>query len=314
MKPTNDYIFGPVPSRRLGLSLGIDLVPFKTCSYDCIYCQVGRTTNKTIECKEFFPVSTIIDKLKERLEHVSPDVITFSGSGEPTLYSKIDVIIKEIRKLTDIKLALLTNGSLLWREDIRKRVLDIDIIMPTITTTFDDTFKKIHRPHSALDISTILDGLVSLRREYNGAIYLELFLLAGINDNEKELLALRNIIDKISADKIQINTVVRPPSDRRAISVDIERLKEIKDFLGETAEIIADVPRLSPSIKKDDNVMQILNMIKRRPVRDIDIANAMGIKMDEVRAILKGLLVKGMISMYKHLGETYYKGRVENEQ
>ncbi len=313
MKPTDSHIFGPVPSRRLGLSLGIDLVPMKTCTYDCIYCQVGRTTRKTIECKEFFPVQEILKELKKRLSSVSPDVITFSGSGEPTLYSKIDELIAGARDITDKKIVLLTNGSLLWKEDVRKRVLDADIIIPTITTTSENIFRRIHRPHPELNVSQVIDGLIRLRDEYNGAIYLELFLVAGINDNKKELLAIKEIIGKISPDKIQINTVVRPPSDKKACAVNEQRLKEIQDLLGDRAEIIANKPRILSETPQEDKIRHILGMIRRRPVREIDICNALGIDADEVQSIIKGLLIKGMILRYEYLGETYYKGRIENE-
>ena len=313
MKPTDSHIFGPVPSRRLGLSLGIDLVPLKTCTYDCIYCQIGKTTNKITECEEFFPVQDIVKELKKRLLSVSPDVITFSGSGEPTLYSRIDELIAEVRRITNKKIALLTNGSLLWKDVIRKKILDVDIIMPTITTIFDDTFRRIHRPHPKLNISQIIEGLIKLRKQYKGTIYLELFLVAGINDNEKELLAMKEIIDKIFPDKIQINTVVRPPSDKKALAVNGQRLREIQDLLGDRAEIIIDKPRsLSDAIQKD-KITHILGMTKRRPVREIDIANALGIDADEVQSIIKGLLIKGMILRYEYLGEIYYRGRIENE-
>ncbi len=314
MKPINRHIFGPVPSRRLGLSLGIDLVPFKTCSYDCIYCQVGKTTLKTIECKEFFSVKEIITELKQRLVYVNPDIITFSGSGEPTLYSKLDILIEEIRKITNIKIALLTNGSLLWKKDVRKKVLEADIILPTLTTTFNYTFKKIHRPHPNLNINMIIEGLIKLRKEYKKNIYLELFFISNINDSEKELLALKNIIDKISPDKVQINTVVRPPSEKGVTALDINKLEYIKDLLAQDAEIIAEKSRTVNDFgKKADHMSQIFEMIKRRPVREIDIVKSLGIDLNEVKSIIKGLLIKGMISKYEHLGEIYYKGRVGYE-
>ncbi len=307
MKLTNYRIFGPVPSRRLGLSLGIDLVPFKTCTYDCIYCQVGRTTNKTVECKEFFPVEDILSQLKEKILSTSFDVITFSGSGEPTLYKKLDELVYEIKKLTNKKIVLLTNGSLFWNDEVRKRVLDVDIILPTITTVFEETHRLIHRPHPKLNINQIIDGLIKLRNEYDGKIFLEFFILKGINDNEKELTAVKQTIDKINPEKIQINTVVRPPSEKIAVPVSSEDLRKVCDFFGNKAEIIAYIPRISSTEEvKEDKIKAILEMIKRRPVKDIDISNALGIDINEVHSIIKGLLIKGMISEYEHLGDTYY--------
>ncbi len=307
MKPTDSRIFGPVPSRRLGLSLGIDLVPFKTCTYDCIYCQVGRTTNKSLECKEFFPVEDILAQLKDKISLSSFDVITFSGSGEPTLYSKLDELIYEIKNLTDKKIALLTNGSLLWKEEVRKKVLDVDIILPTLTTVFEKTYKFIHRPHPKLNINKIIDGLIHLRNEYDGNIFLELFVLKDINDNKNELIPLKDVIDKIKPEKIQINTTVRPPSEKVAVPLSKEELERICDFLGNKAEIIAYTPRISSKkLKEENRIKAILEMVKRRPVKDIDISNALGIDINEVRSIIKGLLIKGMITEYEHLDDTYY--------
>lgn len=306
MKPTDSRIFGPVPSRRLGLSLGIDLVPFKTCTYDCIYCQVGRTTNKTVECKEFFPVEDILSQLRKRVLSDSFDVITFSGSGEPTLYNKLDELVYEIKKITDTKIALLTNGSLLWRDEVRRKVLGVDIILPTITSIFEKTYKLIHRPHPVLSIEKVIDGLIRLRSEYKGKIFLELFVLKGINDNEDELNPLKEVIDKINPEKIQINTAVRPPSERVVTAVDREGLEKIRKFLGSKAEIIAHTYRSAFKEVKGDITQAILEMIKRRPVRDKDISDALGVDTSVVRSIIKGLLIKGMISEYEHLGDTYY--------
>ncbi len=306
MKPTDSRIFGPVPSRRLGLSLGIDLVPFKTCTYDCIYCQVGRTTNKTVECKEFFPVEDILSQLRKRVLSDSFDVITFSGSGEPTLYNKLDELVYEIKKITDTKIALLTNGSLLWRDEVRRKVLGVDIILPTITSIFEKTYKLIHRPHPVLSIEKVIDGLIRLRSEYKGKIFLELFVLKGINDNEDELNPLKEVIDKINPEKIQINTPVRPPSERVVTAVDREGLEKIRKFLGSKAEIIAHTYRSAFKEVKGDITQAILEMIKRRPVRDKDISDALGVDTSVVRSIIKGLLIKGMISEYEHLGDTYY--------
>lgn len=313
MKPTNSHIFGPVPSRRLGLSLGIDLVPPKTCTYDCIYCQVGRTTKKTVACQDFFSVQNIVQELSKTLLSVSPDIITFSGSGEPTLYSKIDKLIAQIKRLSNKKIALLTNGSLIWRDDVREKISGVDIIMPTITTVFNNTFRIIHRPHTELNISQIIEGLIKLRRQYKGSIYLELFIVVGINDSRKELLAIKDVIRMISPDKIQINTVVRPPSDEKALAVSPQKLREVQDLFGPKAEIIADKPPAPSAGLQKDKITHILDMATRRPIRKIDIANTLGIDTGEVQLLIKRLLIKGMLSKYEYLGETYYRGRAKNE-
>lgn len=300
------YIFGPVPSRRLGLSLGIDLIPSKTCTFDCLYCQVGRTTHKTLSKREYVPVQEIIGELEKRLKKTKPDTITLAGSGEPTLYEKIDQVIDAAKKMSDARVALLTNGSLLWKKEVRDRVSGADIIMPTLSTVFEETFRAMHRPHSELDLSKIIDGLKALRQDYRGKIFLEVVLLAGFNDTDKEIEALKGVIDEISPDKIQLNTVVRPPSDQRAISLDRQRLENIKIHLGNNAEIIAHVPLDHTGRVHDSRVMTILEMAKRRPVRSVDIAHVLNVRHEEVEALLKELLIKGSIREQEHLGERFF--------
>ena len=218
------YVFGPVPSRRLGLSLGVDLIPPKTCTFDCLYCQVGRTTSKTLEMKPFVPVRDVVEEIEKKVAKTVPDAITLAGSGEPTLHSEIDQVIASIKKMTEIPVVLLTNGALFWKEEVRQRTLNSDIIMPTLSSAFETTFRKIHRPYSGLSLDKIIDGLKHLRQDYEGQIFLEVVLLARFNDMEKELEGLKTVIDDINHEKIQLNIVVRPPSDKRAMSVDRKRL------------------------------------------------------------------------------------------
>jgi wyosine [tRNA(Phe)-imidazoG37] synthetase (radical SAM superfamily) len=300
------YVFGPVPSRRLGLSLGVDLIPAKTCTYDCLYCQVGRTTQKTVLTNAFVPIQEVIDELKKRLEIFTPDAVTLSGSGEPTLYSKIDQVIAAIKRITDTKIAILTNGSLFGQGVVRRRVAGADIIMPTLTTAFEETFRTIHRSHPELHLKSIIGGLKRLRQMYNGQIFLEVFLLAQINDSQKELEGLKKVIDEISPDKIQLNTVVRPPADQSAISLDMERLKEIRDFFGEKAEIIAETPLRRRWGQYETMVESILAMAKRRPLRASDIAILFNMPLQEAEGVVKGLEIKGTLRQQEHLGEIYY--------
>ena len=301
------YVFGPVPSRRLGLSLGIDLIPYKTCTYDCLYCQVGKTTHKTIETDPLVPVEEVMKELRKRLKNTTPDVITLSGSGEPTLNPQIDQVIDLIKGITDIKIAVLTNGSLFWKDEVRKKVLGAHIIMPTFSTAFEETFRMIHRPHRELSLSKIIEGLKSLRRDYPGSIFLEVVLLAGFNDSEREIEELKRVINQISPDKIQLNTVVRPPADSRAIPLDIKRLEVIKSFFGEKAEIVANTPFEKQGVEYDSPVKTIFEMIKRRPVRDIDIAKVLNMSLGEVEGFTKGLLIKGLIHKHEYSGEIFYR-------
>ncbi|MDP6179969.1 MAG: radical SAM protein [Desulfatiglandales bacterium] len=300
------YIFGPVPSRRLGLSLGIDLIPAKICTYDCLYCQVGRTTCKNVETKSFVPVPEVLRELERKVEEIKPDTITLAGSGEPTLHSQIDQVIAFIKKITGIKSAILTNGSLFWNEEIRSRVVRSDIIMPTLSTSFEATFRAIHRPHSALTLKMLTEGLINLRQIYPGRMFLEVVLLAGFNDSEKEIEGLKRVIDRVSPDKIQLNTVVRPPADYRAVSLGRKRLEEIKDFFGEKAEVIARTPLKQKKGPYDSWASTILEMAKRRPLKTVDIAHILNLSLEETEKFVKSLLTKEALYRQEHSGEVYY--------
>jgi wyosine [tRNA(Phe)-imidazoG37] synthetase (radical SAM superfamily) len=300
------HIFGPVPTRRLGLSLGVDLIPSKTCTYNCIYCEVGRTTCHTMDVDSFIPLDEIAKELDIALEKNRPDTITLAGSGEPTLNSSIDEIIKVIRKKTDTKIALLTNGSLLWKEDVLRKVLSVDIILPTLSTVFDETFTAIHRPCSGLNTTTLIKGLRDLKKSYRGAIFLEVILLSGLNDSDKEIEGLNQVITEISPDKIQLNTVIRPPFDKRAKPVNALRMDQIRNFFGGRAEIVAYAHHEKNTVKHDSGWVSVVEMARRRPVRLSDIATALHSSTEDTESLVKELLLKGKIVEQEHEGETFY--------
>lgn len=303
------HIFGPVPSRRLGLSLGIDLIPQKTCSFDCIYCQVGKTTDRIMECSSFVSVPEVIDELKDVLSKTPPDVITLAGSGEPTLNKDIGEVISEIKKITSIPLTLLTNGSLLWKKEIRERVKDVDILIPTLSSVFEDTFKKIHRPCPNLKLTDIIQGLRSMRKEYKKNFFLEVVLLSGLNDTDKEITGLSNVIKDIQPDKVHLNTVVRPPSDTSAISLSNEKLEEIKNYLGGNAEIIASTPLKARKNILDSKLDHLIEMMKRRPVTADDISTSLNINKDETERLIKELKIKGRIHEQGHGNSLFYSSK-----
>ena len=300
------YVFGPVPSRRLGLSLGVDLIPLKTCSYDCLYCQVGKTTCLTVEPRAFAPLAAVMKEVKRSLERISPDVVTFSGSGEPTLHSGIGEAIASVKALSGLRVAVLTNGSLLWREEVRERLVAADVIMPTLSTTDEDIFRKIHRPHPGLLLDHVIQGLKSLREIYRGELDVEVVLLAGLNDGPRQLAELRKVLEDINPDRIQLNTVVRPPADARALSLDREKMEEVKTYFGEKAEIIASIPPKQTEMNLQSLSLALMEMAKRRPVRALDAAQALAIPEEEAERLIQGLAVKGHLRSQVHLGERYY--------
>ncbi len=236
------YLYGPVKSRRLGNSLGISLTPYKTCDFDCIYCQLGRTNNLALERKEYIKVSQIIDELKIWLENnqetaQSLEYITLSGSGEPTLNSKFGELITEIKKLTPLKIVLLTNASLLSDKEVRNQLLGADLIVPSLDAVTQQLFVKINRPYPGINVEDIISGLVALRREFRGKIWLEVMLVKGLNDDIRHIRKLKDIIEKINPDKVQLNSPVRTTAESGILPVAKSKLKKIKAILGEKVEV-----------------------------------------------------------------------------
>lgn len=299
-------VFGPVPSRRLGRSLGIDLVPFKTCTYDCIYCQLGRTTNKTIQQKQWVPPEKVIEELKLRLSG-NPDYITLSGSGEPTLYSQTAELIEKIKKITEIPVAVLTNGSLLWLPEIRNSIMQADVVMPSLDTGGAHLFQYVNRPHHDISFDKMLEGLIKFRQEFPGPYWLEVFLLGGITTTEKEIRRLADCVREINPDRVQLNTAVRPPSESFALPVPKDRLEEIAVKLSDNAEIIADYRQVhaqeSFTSKRDD----VLELLKRRPCSIEDIAQGLRLHRNEVLKYVEELSCLGKIGTEVQNNRFYYK-------
>ncbi len=300
------YIFGPVPSRRLGLSLGVDLIPPKTCSYDCLYCQIGKTTCKVIEPSAHAPVEAVIAELDETLTKVKPDYVTFSGSGEPTLHVELGRLIAYVKERTDAKVAVLTNGSLLYRPEVRERLLKADMVMPTLSTVKEETFRLIHQPHDYLNVSGVIEGLRSFRKIYRGKLFIEVMLLAGFNDRDEEIEALRQVILEVAPDRVQLNTVVRPPANAKAIPLDRKKLEYIKGVFGARAEIIATAPIRDKQHFLGTLPAAVLEMARRRPVTVEDVAGALDAPLLEVDKTVKALVHNGELRLQTHIGKDYY--------
>jgi wyosine [tRNA(Phe)-imidazoG37] synthetase (radical SAM superfamily) len=300
------YIFGPVPSRRLGLSLGVDLIPPKTCSYDCLYCQIGKTTCKAIEPSAYVPVEAVIAELDETLAKVQPDYVTFSGSGEPTLHAGLGQLIAYVKERTRAKVAVLTNGSLLYRPEVRERLLQADMVMPTLSTVREETYRAIHQPHEHLNVAGLLSGLKSLRKTFRGQLFIEVMLLAGFNDRDEEIEALRQGVLEIAPDRVQLNTVVRPPANAKAIPLDRKKLEYIKRVFGECAEIIATAPIKEKQHFQGTLSAAVLEMARRRPVTVEDVAGALAAPLLEVDKTVKALVHKGELRLQTHIGKDYY--------
>lgn len=301
-----EYIFGPVPSRRLGRSLGVDLVPFKTCTYDCIYCQLGRTTHKTIQRKEWVPIDIVINQLKEKLSS-KPDYITLSGSGEPTLCARLEDLISRIKEMTDIPVAVLTNGSLLWLPQARKALQTADLVVPSLDAGSNRIFQYVNRPHQDITFSKMLQGLVDFRQDYHDRYWLEVFLLAGVTTPEFEIKGLQECISAIQPDKVQVNTVTRPPAEGFAEPVPQRQLQTITETLYEKAEVIADYSGVHQQPEYSARREDVLTLLRRRPCSVEDIAVGLGLHRNEVVKYVEELSSKGQIIATPQNQQLYYK-------
>jgi len=302
------YLFGPVPSRRLGFSLGIDAIPFKTCSFNCIYCELGKTTHLSIKPRAYVDASQVLKELEAffKKDHPPVDYITIGGSGEPTLNTNIGEIITEVKKLNITPVAVLTNGSLLWMEEVASRLLGADVILPSLDTVRQGTFYKINRPHPRLNIDKIIMGLRHFRMNFSGKFWLEVLLVKGINDKISEIRALKQVLDEIKPDCIHLNTVVRPPSEKSAHCLNKEELMKIQEILGPKASVIADFEGKTEEGFSIDIREKILDILGRRPCTLEDIVHSSGIHVQEGVKLLENLIHSGKVSYQVHEKKGFY--------
>ncbi|HOO53994.1 MAG TPA: radical SAM protein [Methanothrix sp.] len=294
------HLFGPVPSRRLGLSLGVDLLPFKTCTLDCAYCQLGKTTCLTLAREQRVSTEEVLAEIRSRSEDEF-DYLTLAGSGEPLLHQGLDEIIRGAKDLIDRPIVVLTNGTLFFREEVRKEVMEADLIVPSLDAATQATFERVNRPHPDLSIDEIIEGLVRLREEFAGEIWLEVMLVKGINDFEADQIA--EAAERIGPDRIQLNTVVRPPAEpvQPLSPEEMERMLEI--FSG--AEVIAEWER---DLSKKTEVL-IIDLLSRRPCTLDELGALSGLHRNEILKYLEVLESEDKISRLRHGEKLYFQAQ-----
>jgi wyosine [tRNA(Phe)-imidazoG37] synthetase (radical SAM superfamily) len=301
------HLFGPVPSRRLGRSLGVDLIPPKTCLYDCIYCEVGPTTHQT-GTRFSHQTRTIIGELEDYLKDAPqlPDVITLAGSGEPTLNLGLGRIIRVIKEMSQIPVAVLTNGALLYRPEVRTGLAAADIVLPSLDAAREETYRRINRPLPEFTLASLLEGLEAFRREYRGQIWLEVMLLKGLNDTDEELTLLRRALTEIAPDRIQLNTAVRPVVEAVARPLDKEEMEAAAAFFKGPVEVIASFNRadITELPCQDEDLVE---MLSRRPMTAADIAEVVGLPLVQIVARLKCLQDSGRITHDRYHDQEFYR-------
>ncbi len=300
------HVFGPVPSRRLGFSLGVDPLVPKTCTLDCVYCELGPTTDRTICRGCFVPTATILDELAERLaENPKLDFVTLSGSGEPTLSSELGSLIEGIRRLTDTPVAVLTNGTLMTDPEVRAELGLADVVAPSLDAVSQEAFERVNRPEPSLDSGAIADAIAAFAAGFGGSVWLETVFVEGMNDDSGEIQLLTESIKAIGPDRIHVNTVVRPPAVSRAHPLTDERLRDIAAKLGPNAAVIAPSSSVTQPVASDDAAGVVTTMAARRPVTAIDVARAVGVSQAAAAKMLNELVDRGVLSVVRH-GETLY--------
>ncbi|OPY05141.1 MAG: molybdenum cofactor biosynthesis protein A [Syntrophorhabdus sp. PtaB.Bin184] len=300
------YVFGPVPSRRLGYSLGVDIIPPKYCTYDCIYCQIGKTTDKDIRRKSFYDPGLVADEVAGTVASTRVDVITFSGSGEPTLNSDLGTMIRKVKEKVDTPVAVITNGSLLHEKDVRADLAEADVVLPSLDAVTEEVFRKVNRPQSFLDIGKIIEGLKEFRAGYAKPIWLEIMLIKNINDDPDELRRMVEIVSSLGVDRIQLNTVTRPPSEETAGRIEKDELKQICELFGPRCEVICSFEKTGEIPAQADWTEIILETLKRHPLTLADVVRTTSLSRFQARTRLKAMEKKGLVKSYVLGDDLFY--------
>ena len=311
MKKGKGILFGPVNSRRLGRSLGVDITPYKTCSYDCIYCELGKTTHLITDRRIFYPTREIHKQVEEFIKNSqSPDidVITFAGCGEPALAQNLGEVIRWIKDITPIPVCVLTNSSLMWMEEVRDELCSADIVIPSIDSVMEKGFQKIDRPHKDLSLKAILDGVYKFSRVFNGRLFPEIMIVDGINDTKEEIDGIIEYMKRIKPDRIQLNVVDRYSTEEGTQSPSLDRMKEIQSRFPRDipVDIVGHSPHIFALENRDFIEEKILSYLARRPAVPGDLASALGTNIDRIFPALNSLEEQGKIIEIPDRTDNYY--------
>jgi len=266
------YVYGPVPSRRLGRSLGIDPIPLKTCNFQCIYCQLGKTTYFTNERKNYYPKKEIIAEMTEaiKLSKNKFDYITFVGSGEPTLYRDLGSLISKAKKISNKPVCLITNGALLYDQEVRKSLMSCDVVLPSLDAGDEKSFIKINRPHPSINFKAVIQGLIAFRKKFKGKLWIEVMIMKGINDSEGALSKIKEKINLLDPDRIDINVPIRPPTEKWVTIPDKNIVATLNEIFGEYTNInFPEIGRFGIFSSNFDN--ELISIIERHPLRQEQI-------------------------------------------
>lgn len=305
------HIFGPVNSRRLGLSLGIDLLPPKICNFNCIYCEIGPTTEFTCERKEYVPTAGIIAEIDRFLTDTEAaarlDVCTITASGEPTLHTGIGTIIRHLKARTAKPVAVLTNGSLLHDPEVRCDLKAVDIVIPSLDAAREQSYRKINRPAACAPLALVIDGLIRFRQEFAGQYWLEILLAKGINDSPEDLAALGETVARINPTRVQLNSVARPPLESFALPLSQPELVAAAQHFTVPVEILVDFTTRAREKFQPVDESAILAMLQRRPCTAADVAEALNLETAPATDVLEHMVAQGQLAKTSHHHKEYYQ-------
>lgn len=294
----------------MGRSLGVDLVPYKTCTYDCVYCQLGRTTDKTVMLKEYVPVDEVLAELGGWLAAGgAADYISLAGSGEPTLNSGVGPLIRGIKSITRIPVAVITNGSLMWDRRVADSLMAADLVVPSLDAGDRHMFQRVNRPHDGIEFDRMVEGLISFREEYKGRIWLEVMLLDGWNDDRDQVKKIAEIAGRMRPNRVQLNTAVRPPAEPGVRPVAYERLSELSSLFSMPVDVITSSSGglgSGPTSVEGNYQEEIMSMLHRRPCTSEDVAMGLGQPRLSVLKELESLVKRGLLQKSERDGRWYY--------
>lgn len=304
---SHPFVYGPVPSRRLGLSLGINIIPRKTCTLDCVYCQCGATTRKTTRREHFFPVEDILAAVRDAVGRARTEFLTFSGEGEPTLNADIGRLIRALKREFTIPVAVLTNSTLLTDAQVRRELYPADLVVPSLDAADQRVFARVDRCHRNLSVAAIIDGLRTFRRYYRGQLWLEVMLVKDVNDSPEHLVLLRRAAQLIRPDRVQLNTVVRPPAVASARPLSHDDLEQVRLLFGPGTEI-AESP-IKPKQRRFRGAPDeaVAAFVTGRPATPEDLSRALGLAPAVVRTTLRALVRSRRIRRVDFWGKVFYE-------
>ena len=308
------YLFGPVPSRRFGRSLGVDLFNFKTCSLDCVFCQLGKTTVKSVTRQEYVPIDMVVSELEEWLKRDGrADFITLSGSGEPTLHSRFGEVLEFIRSKSTIPATLLTNGTMLYLKEVRDAACLANVVKVSLSAWDQASYTWVNRPHPQLRFDKLIEGQKAFRAQFNGQLWMEVFLIGVMNSSPGDVKKIAALAEEIGPDRIHLNTTVRPSAEDFATALSRERMEELTHLFNPTAEVIVESKdRLEDHIEASQET--IFSMLKRRPCTAEQIADIFGMHLNEVSKYLGNLMRTNQIRTERKGRTVYYAAKNRNDK